>query len=180
MTPAKPTTEGAVVKALTSGSELTTAEIGAATGLARSTVGKALVALEHSGTVRRDPGGRDARRRLPDRWSAGPAGATPSSSLPAQRLRPGQLDGLVLHYMNSQGAAVGATVVAKALGRSGGAVGNCLARLAAAGRVRKVSDKPRRYSSTTSSPGEGAHTARPRDEKSGEGAHTARPRDEKS
>jgi hypothetical protein len=55
--------------------------------------------------------------------------------------------------------------VAKALGRSGGAVGNCLTRLAAAGRVRKVSDKPRRYSSTKSTPPKSARGA-PRDEKS--------------
>ena len=119
MTTATPTTESAVVKALTSGSELTTAEIAAATGLGRTTVGKALVALERRGMVRRDSGGRDGRRRLPDRWSAGPAGGTSSSTLATQRLRPGQLDGLVLDYINSQGAAVGATVVAKALGRSG-------------------------------------------------------------
>jgi DNA-binding MarR family transcriptional regulator len=166
VTRAKPTTEGAVVKALAPESELTTAEIVAATGLARSTVGKALVALAHSGMVRRHPGGRDGRRRLPDRWSAGPAGDASSSTSAAQRLRPGQLDGLVLDYINSQGAAVGATVVAKALGRSGGAVSNCLTRLSAAGRVRKVSDKPPRYSSTTSSPGKRARPARPRDEKS--------------
>ena len=166
MTAAKPTTEGAVARALTSGSELTTAEIAAATGLAHSTVGKALVALEHSGMVRRDPGARDGRRRLPDRWSSGRTDDAALSTSATERLRPGQLDRLVLDYINSQGAAAGATVVAKALGRSGGAVGNCLTRLAAAGSVRKVSDKPRRYSSTTSSPGAGARTARPGDEKS--------------
>jgi DNA-binding IclR family transcriptional regulator len=138
VTTAKPTTESAVVKALVSGSDLTGAEIAADTGLGRSTVRKALAALERRGMVRRHPGRRDGRRRLPDRWSTSGT----------QRLRPGQLDELVLDYINSQGAAVGATVVAKALGRSGGAVGNSLSRLAAAGRVRKVSDKPRRYSSS--------------------------------
>ena len=71
MTTAKPTSESAVVKALVSGSELTGAEIAADTGLGRSTVRKALVALERRGMVRRHPGGRDGRRRLPDRWSAG-------------------------------------------------------------------------------------------------------------
>jgi hypothetical protein len=74
-------------KALTSGSELTSAEIAAATGLGRSTPGKALATLERRGMVRH-PGERDARR-LPDRWSASSTSATP-------RLRPGQFDGLVL------------------------------------------------------------------------------------
>lgn len=165
VTTAKPATESAVVKALVSGSELTGAEIAADTGLGRSTVGKALAALERRGMVRRHPGGRDGRRRLPGRWSAGQTDDGSSTSA-TQRLRPGQLDELVLDYINSQGAAVGATVVAKALGRSGGAVGNCLSRLAAAGRVRKVSDKPRRYSSIKSAPREGARAARPRGEKS--------------
>jgi DNA-binding IclR family transcriptional regulator len=165
VTTAKPTTESAVVKALVSGSDLTGAEIAADTGLGRSTVRKALAALERRGMVRRHPGGRDGRRRLPDRWSAGQTDDGSSTS-GTQRLRPGQLDELVLDYINSQGAAVGATVVAKALGRSGGAVGNSLSRLAAAGRVRKVSDKPRRYSSTKSALRKGARAGRPRDEKS--------------
>jgi DNA-binding IclR family transcriptional regulator len=165
VTTAKPTTESAVVKALVSGSDLTGAEIAADTGLGRSTVRKALAALERRGMVRRHPGGRDGRRRLPDRWSAGQTDDGSSTS-GTRRLRPGQLDELVLDYINSQGAAVGATVVAKALGRSGGAVGNCLTRLAAAGRVRKVNDKPRRYSSTKSSPRKGARAARPRKETS--------------
>ena len=166
MTTAKPRTEGAVVKALTSDSELTAAEIAAATGLGRSTVGKALVALERRGMVYRHRGGRDGRRRLPDRWSAGPAGDASSSASATQRLRPGQVEGLVLDYLDSQRAAMGATVVAKALGRSGGAVGNCLTRLAAAGRVRMVSDEPRRYRSTTSSPDKSARPPRSRKETS--------------
>jgi hypothetical protein len=49
---------------------------------------------------------------------------------------------------NAQGTevALGATAVANGLGRSSGAVGNCLARLAAAGQVRQVSERPRRCS----------------------------------
>jgi hypothetical protein len=127
---AKPTSEEAVAEALASGNEMTTAEVATATRLGRATVGKALAALERASVARRHPGGRDARRRLPDRWAVGhsedPSPAAPS----AQRLRPGQLDGLVLEYINSQDAAMGATAVAKALGRSAGAVGNCLMRLA--------------------------------------------------
>jgi DNA-binding IclR family transcriptional regulator len=162
----KLTSADAVIRALASGSGLTGPEIARVTGLSRSTVSKALVALERRGMARRQPGGRDGRRRLPDRWSAGQTGGTSPSTSATRRLRPGQLDRLVLDYINSQGAAVGATVVAKALGRSGGAVGNCLDRLAAAGRVRKVSDKPRRYASTPSTPTNSARGARPRDEKS--------------
>jgi DNA-binding IclR family transcriptional regulator len=165
VTSAKLTSADAVVRALASGSELTGAEIATVTGLGRSTVGKALVALERRGVVRRQPGGRDGRRRLPDRWSTAQTDDSSSPASATRRLRPGQLDRLVLDCINSQGAAVGATVVAKALGRSGGAVGNSLSRLAAAGLVRKVSDKPRRYSSTKSALRKGARAARPRDEK---------------
>jgi DNA-binding MarR family transcriptional regulator len=163
---AKVTSEDAVVRALVSGSELTGPEIATVTGLSRSTVGRALVALERRGMVRRQPGGRDGRRRLPDRWSAGQTAGTSPSTSATHRLRPGQLDRRVLDYINSQGAAVGATVVAKALGRSGGAVGNRLTRLAAAGRVRKVSDKPLRYTNTSSTPPKSARGLHPRDEKS--------------
>jgi len=49
--------------------DLTVAEIVAAAGLGRSTVGKALARLEQSGRVRRSAGGREGARRLPDRWS---------------------------------------------------------------------------------------------------------------
>jgi DNA-binding IclR family transcriptional regulator len=152
---AKPTSEEAVAKALASETEMTGAEIATATGLSRSTVGKALAALQRDGTVRRHRGGRDGRRRLPDRWSIGRGAERDDRARAAtKRLRPGQLDGLVHDYIDSQGTdAVGATAVAKALGRSAGAVGNCLTRLAAAGRVRQVSDKPRRYSSTTAASG---------------------------
>jgi DNA-binding IclR family transcriptional regulator len=165
---AKPTSEEVVAKALSPGDEMTGAEVAAVTGLGRSTVSRALVALERAGTVRRHPGGRDGRRRLPDRWSVGHSDEPSPAGPSAERLRPGELDGLVLDYMDSQGkgVAVGATAVAKALGRSVGAVGNCLTRLAAAGRVRQVDDKPRRYSSTTSPSGELAHAARRRKGKS--------------
>jgi DNA-binding transcriptional ArsR family regulator len=138
---AKPSSEEIVARTLASGNELTGAEIATSTGLGRSTVGKALAALERSGMVRRHPGGRDGRRPLPDRWSVGPTAErdAPACEAPS-RLRPGQLDGLVLDYISSQGdVAVGATGVAKALGRSAGAVGNCLALLAAGGQVHQGS-----------------------------------------
>jgi DNA-binding IclR family transcriptional regulator len=166
MSAAEPTHEETVAKALAAGTEMTVAEIATATGLGRSTVGKALAALERNGMVRRHPGGRDGRRRLPDRWSIGRAAERDERARAAtQRLSPGQLDALVLDYVDSQGTdAVGATAVAKALGRSAGAVGNCLTRLAAAGRVRQISGKPRRYSSAaTASRKRGRTSRRPKD-----------------
>jgi hypothetical protein len=40
---------------------------------------------------------------------------------------------------------LGTTTVAKGLGRSSGAVGNCLKRLAATGKVRQTGKRPLRY-----------------------------------
>jgi predicted transcriptional regulator len=147
MTAAKPTSEEAVAKALASQGEQKGAEIATTTGLGRSTVAKTLAALERAGMARRSPGEREGGRRLPDRWSVGSTDERSSAPSSTQRLRPGQLDGLVLDFVNSHGkdAPVRATAVAKALDRSAGAVGNCLTRLAAAGQVRQVSEHPRRY-----------------------------------
>ena len=151
MTAAKLTSEEAVIKALASEGELTSAEIATASGLGRPTVTRALGALEREGMTRRNRGGREGRRRLPDRWSVASDDKPAAAGSSAQRLRPGQLDGLVLDFVHGQGndAVVGATAVARAVGRSAGAVGNCLARLTAAGQMRQVSEKPRRYSSAT-------------------------------
>jgi DNA-binding IclR family transcriptional regulator len=148
MTAAKPSTEEAVIKALASQGEVTVAEIAGTSGLGRSTVAKALAGLERAGLARRSTGGREGGRLLPDRWSVGASDERPVVGSSQQRLRPGQLDGLILDFVRAHGkdAALGATAVAKALGRSAGAVGNCLVRLAAAGQVREVSEHPRRYS----------------------------------
>jgi hypothetical protein len=64
-----------------------------------------------------------------------------------ERLRPGQLDGLVLAYMKKHKGElpVTATKVAGAIKRSSGAVGNCLVRLEEAEKVRLTEKKPRRY-----------------------------------
>lgn len=64
-----------------------------------------------------------------------------------RRLRPGELDGLVLAYLREQReeGPLGARAVAKGLGRSPGAVANCLARLAKRRAVRQVKRRPRRY-----------------------------------
>lgn len=64
-----------------------------------------------------------------------------------ERLRPGELDGLVLGYMKKHKGElpVGPTAVARGIKRSAGAVGNCLGRLEQAEKVRRVDKKPRRY-----------------------------------
>lgn len=69
-----------------------------------------------------------------------------------ERLRPGQLDGLVLGYMKKYEGElpITATKVARGIKRSSGAVGNCLERLAKAKKVRRVGEKPRRYDLTDS------------------------------
>jgi biotin operon repressor len=114
----------------------TTSEIATVTGLGRSTVGKNLAALERDSKVTRTRGEqRGGGPRMPDGWS----------KTTADRLRPGQLDPLVLDYVRGVGQPLGPVAVAQALGRSSGAVANCLARLAKAGELKQVDDKPRRY-----------------------------------
>src|SRR4051812_45984182 len=62
-----------------------------------------------------------------------------------ERLRPGQLDRLVLSYMKKHKAELPltATRVAHGIKRSSGAVGNCLGRLEEAEKVRLAEQKPR-------------------------------------
>ncbi|WP_419997806.1 helix-turn-helix domain-containing protein [Streptomyces boninensis] len=52
------------------GTALTVTEVALAIGLGRSTVGKALTALEERGLVGRQPGSTTSGRRSPDRWTA--------------------------------------------------------------------------------------------------------------
>jgi hypothetical protein len=70
-----------------------------------------------------------------------------SGSKGQDRLRPGQLDGLVLGYMNKRKGElpVTSTKVARGIKRSSGAVGNCLGRLEKQEKVRLTDRKPRRY-----------------------------------
>lgn len=69
------------------------------------------------------------------------------SATKAKRLRPGQLDPLVLAYLrkHKDDGPLTATAVGKGLGRSAGAVANCLVRLAQEGKVRQAKRKPRAY-----------------------------------
>ena len=65
----------------------------------------------------------------------------------AKRLRPGELDGLVLAHMrkHKDDGPLTASAIGKGIGRSSGAVANYLARLAKDKRVRQAKRKPRAY-----------------------------------
>jgi hypothetical protein len=154
----KPNSEQAILAAFAAQPEMTAAEVAGIAKLGRSTASKVLARLADSGKVARVRGGRDGARRLPDRFSlsgkptratkrqAAAGAATNGSS--GGRLKPGQLDGLVIAFLkkNADSSPHSPTGVANALQRSSGAVGNCLVRLARAKQVRQDSDKPRRYS----------------------------------
>jgi predicted transcriptional regulator len=164
----KPASEQAVLKALASQPEVTAADVAAAANVGRSTASKVLARLASAGEVRRTEGGRDGARRLPDRFAlasvepaakaAKPKAAKPKAAKDAKpqaaedRLKPGQLDGLVIGFLaeNADSAPHGPTTVARGLGRSSGAVQNSLTRLTKAKQVNQDSAKPRRYSLTSS------------------------------
>ncbi len=124
--------------------------------------------MEQQGTARRIPGGRDGGRRLADRWhlassvaeevspaeppivdsaEPGPVEAERAEAA-AGRLAKGALRSLVFDYLSAHARpeGLGPTAIAKGLGgKSSGAVGNALQRLEDEGRIRLVSESPRRY-----------------------------------
>jgi DNA-binding Lrp family transcriptional regulator len=65
----------------------------------------------------------------------------------AKRLRPGELDEIVLAYLNEQkgDGPLTASAIGKGIGRSSGAVANCLVRLGKAKLVRRAKRSPRAY-----------------------------------
>jgi hypothetical protein len=65
-----------------------------------------------------------------------------------KRLRPGELDDLVLAYMgkHNEDGPLTASAIGKGIERSSGAVANCLARLVKKKRVCRAKRKPRAYS----------------------------------
>jgi biotin operon repressor len=166
MTATQKVSPAQVLDTLTARPGVSAAELADTLGLGQSTAAKHLAALEAAGTARREPGGRDGGRRLPDRWTAtapdveNPApdtaaelAAEPAADEPdgrasaAERLGRGALGTLVRDYLAARPSEdLGPTQVAKGLGgKSSGAVSNALARLEAAGEARLVSTSPRRY-----------------------------------
>jgi DNA-binding Lrp family transcriptional regulator len=135
--------------------EATADEVAAAVGVTRSTARKYLAGLVDAGEIKRTEGGRERGRKRPDRFSPvnGKSGEeepeeTPSSAPPKMdRLGPGELDGLVLEFMREHrdGAPHTASRIGKGIGRSSGAVANCLGRLADSGRAVLAKKKPRAY-----------------------------------
>lgn len=134
-----------LLAALSDSPQSSAADLAAITGLGRSTVSKQLADLEKASAVKRTLGARNGGRRLPDRWSLPDVQTTPRAA--SGRLRPGQLDTLVLDHMQTVAEPVGPVAVARALGRSTGAVANCMARLTKTRKLRLVDDRPRRYRS---------------------------------
>lgn len=91
------------------------------------------------------PAGSGSGKRPTSSKAAG--SGKPSASGKPERLKAGGLEPLVLAYLKEHNgdAPHGPSEVAKALGRSSGAVGNCLVRLTDAEKTKRVSDKPLRY-----------------------------------
>lgn len=142
-------TEQAILEALSAAPGATVAELAEAAGVARSTAGKALQGLERAGLARRVIGGREGGKRLADRFEAVAATASENEA-PTDRLRSGELRGLVLDDLRGRGEPVSPSAIAKALGRSGGAVSNALERLVTEGAAQRVNDHPRRYAISVS------------------------------
>jgi predicted HTH transcriptional regulator len=165
-----PPAKHAILEVLKVEPQASAAQIAVSASVGRSTASKLLAQLQSEGKVRRINGGHgEGNRRLPDLWSLAdsqpaandtkPSGTqttgnkpdrkntngTPATSSP-ERLKPGELEGLILTYMQEHpDEPLGPGAVAKALQRSSGAVGNGLARLTHAKKVRQINDKPRRY-----------------------------------
>jgi hypothetical protein len=93
--------------------------------------------------------GEGGKAPAADEPASGKAESTASASDPeGGKLKPNELNPLVLGFLevNKDDGPYGPGQVAKALQRSSGAVGNCLERLAKDKKVKRVVDKPRRYS----------------------------------
>lgn len=77
----KAASERVVVEVLKDAPDLSVEEVAQVLGLARSTARKRLAAAIADGTVKRHAGGREGRRRLPDRYTVieGPQEAAPPS-----------------------------------------------------------------------------------------------------
>jgi predicted ArsR family transcriptional regulator len=140
----------AILTVLADRPDLSPAELAEALGIGHSTAAKRLAALEQAGKVRRRAGGWQGSRRLPDRWSILQAKPTPTPSSDAipdrERLGRGQLAQLVLAELAAHAhEPLGPARIAKALGRSSGAVANALERLVGTGDAALVATTPRRY-----------------------------------
>ncbi|MHB1837677.1 MAG: hypothetical protein ACYCXW_22255 [Solirubrobacteraceae bacterium] len=176
--------EAAVNRTVQEHPGITVEDAAKAAGVARSTAGKALARLAQAGELVRHPGGRNAGKRQPDRFTAigvelpeslqrqssvnrekraatktargkwRAASERPQAPEPRaaaaekpQRLKAGGLEPLVLAFMaeHKPDGPFSAPQLATALGRSSGAIANCLVRLTDSNQTVQVTLKPRRY-----------------------------------
>lgn len=114
-------------------------------GIGESTATKALARWETDGRVARSGDGMIGGRRVPSTWTIAyesPEGGGRS------RLRRGELRTMIsafLHSSDEHGHAHTPGEIARALGRSAGAVSNALDRLCEENIVRQTSSQPRRF-----------------------------------
>lgn len=128
-------------------------EVAAAVKVGRTSARKYLAGLKVEEKIVRESGGRDGRRRLPDVFSlpkeasGGKPRKAASAGAKNGRLGPGELDKLVLGHMRQHKgeAPQTASAIGKRIGRSSGAVANCLVRLEKQEKVRLAKPKPRSY-----------------------------------
>lgn len=92
-------------------------------------------------------GGSKAKAAKAPKSSAKPSAAKRQNKEGHKRLRPGELDGLVLSYMHQHEdeLPLSPTKIGQGIGRSSGAVGNCLERLAKEKKARLAKKAPRAY-----------------------------------
>lgn len=95
-----------------------------------------------------DKGKKESGAKKPSsRKTASANGKSPNGKV--KRLKPGELDGLVIAYMrdHEKELPLSPTKIAKGINRSSGAVGNCLERLAKADppKARLANKAPRAY-----------------------------------
>lgn len=144
-TGSKKSSKDALIEALKNHPDSSAEELAGHAGIGRSTANRVLADLEATGRAVRTAGGRDGGRKVPDRWRLATDVALTRQGKP--RLRRGQLAELVSEHLSARpGDQHSPTSVAKAVGHSAGATYNALEKLVEAGTVKRISEKPHRYS----------------------------------
>jgi hypothetical protein len=123
--------------------DATAAHTATATGLGRSTVTRAFNALERTSQLRRSAADPARGKRIPYRWNLASRLTTLTG---APRLGRGQLRRLVLDHLAAHPSqSFTGYEVAKAIGRSAGAMAPALGMLCDERLVDQVSQQPLRY-----------------------------------
>ena len=115
-----------------------------ATGVSAPTAPDAPAAPGATAAADAAPEPEDARAATAD--ATADEGGSKGAAGPEPRLGPGTLRTLVREYLAARpGQSFGPSGIAKALGRSAGAVSNALSTMAESGEVDLVAERPRRY-----------------------------------